>query len=164
MKLERFLFSPHINEVKCHTVDILFENYRTRRLLDIAEPDGTQHLEMNPFLVLEAEHQTENNLVNEREKSLTEKFEAKAKEKKKFLLEQNNDFELSILQQRMEIAQDTQDIQRRRKSLEEEIHIWEEKMFNLSNLAKTSKRKTISLPFSAFKKKHTRNPSNSSNL
>ena len=162
--MERFLFSSHINEVKCHTVDVLFENYRTRKLLDIAEPDGNQDLEMNPFLVLEVENQTERKLVSEREKILTEKFEAKAKEKKKLLLEQNNDFELSILQQRMEIAQDTQDIQKRRKNLEEEIQIWEEKMFNLSSQAKASKRKTITLPFSAFKKKHTRNPSNSSNL
>ena len=142
-------------------MEVLYENYRTNKLLAISEPDGSEELDKNPFLVLEAEHVTEHKLIGDREKSLSTKFEAKVKEKQKLLLEQNNDFELSVLKERMEIAEETQNIQKKRKELEEEILIWEEKVFNLSNQAKSSKKRTLNLSFGAFNlKKHSGNSSN----
>ena len=118
----------------------------------------------NPFLVLESEEAVEYDIIKERERSLTEKFETKLKEKKKLLLEQNNDFELRILKERMEIAEEEKKIVIERNDLKEEVQTWEEKTFQLSNQEKQTKRKTLNLALNAFKKKHTRNLSNSSNL
>eukprot|EP00126_Sphaerothecum_destruens_P015159 Sdes_comp9082_c0_seq1m535 len=118
VKLRNMLIRTHMQDFKDSTHDVHYENYRTRKLSEIAALE--LNVEINPLTKFESERRDHEKRLREKEEEMKKVFEFKVAEKERKLKESEAELKRQHEEMQMKLQKQRLEFEKKKSDFEEE--------------------------------------------